>query len=103
MKTTVRILAVAMALLMVTLALASCGQLSGTYVVEASGMEATMKFSGDKVTMKVAGVEVEGKYKIKGDEITITYEVMGQEVSETSSFEKTKKGIKIDGVEYKKK
>ncbi len=112
MKKSVRIIAIAMALLMVTLALASCGKtLSGTYAAEAFGTGATYEFKGNKVTItaKVVGAEVasiEGTYKIKDDKITITIDSDDKDAKEyagTFDFEETDDGIKIGLVEYKKK
>ena len=88
MKKTVRIIALAMVALMLSLALVSCGKtLSGEYVNDAtvlsSGVVTTYAFSGSKVNVtietKVLGnvtgtVELEGKYAIDGDKINFTFE-----------------------------
>ncbi len=116
MKKTVRILAVVMALLAVTLVFASCGTtISGTYSneVELLGIASgtTFEFKGSKVSMtiKVAGMSgdpIEGTYKIKDDKITFTFEGDSEDAKKWNqevSFEKTDDGIKIGGVEYKKK
>ncbi len=116
MKKSVRIIAIAMALLMVTLALASCGGgLSGTYMRKGLLANTTMKFSGKNVTITYGDLEVKGTYTIEDDKITIELEendddtgleALLKEVVEsiagTQSFEKTDDGIKIGGVEYKK-
>ncbi len=117
MKKSVRIIAVAMAILMVTLVLASCGKtLSGTYTKQGLLANTTLEFSGKKVTITVGSVSAEGTYEIEDDKITITFpeddddtmleaaiKSVINEIAGTKSFEKTDDGIKIGGVEYKKK
>ncbi len=117
MKKTVRILAVAMALLMVTLVFASCGNtLSGTYTKQGLIANTTLEFSGKNVTIEIGSMEVKGTYKIEDDKITIelpdneddtkleaAIKGLLNELVGTQSFEKTDDGIKIGGVEYKKK
>lgn len=117
MKRSIRILAVALVAVMLCLTLAACGKtISGTYEAEIGGTllgyTATYKFSGSKVTATktatVAGVknstEIEGKYEIKDDEITFTFEDSDDDIkSGTFAFEETEDGIKIGLVEYKKK
>ncbi len=108
MKTSVRIVAVVMALLLVTLALASCSGLSGTYAAEAvDGTGVYYTFAGKNVTIvtKALGIktgEYKGTYKIDGDEITITIDGKDDSYSGTFDFEKTDKGIKIGIIEYEK-
>ncbi len=117
MKTSVRLVAVTMALLMVTLVLASCaGSLYGTYTRQGLIANTTLKFSGSNVTITVGDAVYKGTYEINEDEITIALnededdtllesiakEII-QELLGTQSFEKTEDGIKIGGVEYKKK
>lgn len=112
MKKTVRLIALAMVAVMLCLALAACGKtLSGKYSAEALGTGVTYEFKGSKVTIsaKVAGAElysVEAKYKIDGDQITITLpndaDEDAKEIGGTFDFEETEKGIKIGLVEYKK-
>jgi len=119
MKKTVRILAVVMAVLMVTLILASCGtKLSGKYSAEAFGTGKTFEFDGNKVavTYKVIGFSgdpIEGTYKIEDDKITFDFiDEEGVEnedlksflsgLTTAQSFEKGDDYIKIGGFEYKK-
>ncbi len=111
MKKSVRIIALVMALLMVTLALTACGtMLSGTYSAEIADTGKTYEFKGNKVTVtyKLLGAEVytyDGTYKIKDDKITITIESDdkdAKDISGTFDFEKTDDGIKIGVAEYKK-
>ena len=110
-KTTVRIFAAVMAILLVTLTLAACGAtLSGTYSAEVAGTGKTYAFKGNKVTVsyKFLGTEVysyDGTYKIEDDKITITIDSEDKDAKDlkgTFDFEKTDDGIKIGVIEYKK-
>ncbi len=123
MKKSVRILAVVMALLMVTLVLASCGKtISGTYEAEIDIVvmkyTATYDFSGNKVNITkktttllgtVDTVEFSGTYKIaKNDdgtmEITFDLEKGDDQIkSGTFTFEEGEDYIKIGMVKYNKK
>ena len=118
-KSTIKVLALALVAVMVCVSFIACSKtLSGEYVNEESVMgvgstKTTYVFDGKKVTLTVSaeaigmdlgGVSLEGTYKIKGDEITFTFEGEGAaEYSKAVSFEKTDNGIKIAGVEYTKK
>ena len=108
-----RILALALVLSLVFV-LVSCGKtLSGTYVNDGLLADTTYEFKGKKVTITVGTVlgdkSFEGEYKIaKNDdgklEITFTFaDGDASDYSKTHSFEETDNGIKIGGVEYKKK
>ena len=123
MKKTIRIMAVVMAVLMVTLVLASCGKtLSGTYEAEIDAVvikyTATYTFKGNNVditkkTTTILGtvdtVELTGKYEIaKNDdgtmEITITLDSEDDDIkSGTFAFEEGDDYIKIGVVQYTKK
>lgn len=112
MKKTVRLVAIVMVAVVLCLALAACGKtLSGKYSAEALGTDVTYEFKGSNVTItaKAVGVElynVEAKYKIDGDKITITLpddaDEDAQSVAGTFDFAETEDGIKIGLVEYKK-
>lgn len=103
MKKFARILAVVMAVLMVSLCFVACGnKLSGTYSAEEMGIKTSYTFDGDKVTMEALGMSVEGTYEIKDDKIIITAEVLGVESTEEYDFEKGKDFIKVDGIKYEK-
>ena len=122
MKKTVRIFAVVMALLMVTLVLASCGgkTLKGTYKAEIGGAligyTAAYTFSGNKVeiakTGTLAGMSntttMTGTYEIteKDDgsmEITITLDSEDDDIkSGTFVFEEGEDYIKIGLAKYDK-
>lgn len=112
MKKTVRIMAVVMAVLMVTLALASCGKtLSGKYSAEVLGTGCTLEFSGKNVTItykllgQQVGEPVEGTYSIEDDKITIEVESDNEEIGKldgTFDFVENEDSIKIGIFEYKK-
>lgn len=104
MKKSVRILAVVMVLLMVTLVFASCGKtLKGTYSAEIAGTGVEMEFEGKDVTitLKFLGAEVgssTGTYKIEDDQITLTFESDDDKVEAyngTFDFEEGEDYIKI--------
>ena len=122
MKKSIRILAVVMALLMVTLVFASCAKtLKGTYKAEIgigvlAGYTASYTFSGKKVeiskTATVLGssktTTLEGTYEIaeKDDgtmEITITLDSEDDDIkSGTFTFEEGEDYIKIGLIKYDK-
>lgn len=92
------------------LSLVACGgKLSGTYKTEEIAKSyVTYTFSGSKVTFQafVLGVgtgEVEGTYKIDGDQITFTWDGDSDKaLTGTQTFEKTDDGIKIGVLTLKK-
>ncbi len=99
MKKSVRVLAVAMALLMVMVVLASCGtKLSGTY----KGTLTSLTFDGDKVKASAGPISIEGTYKIDGDKITLTFGNDTLKLGGEHTFEKDGDTIKIDGIKYTK-
>ena len=117
MKKSIKIVALALVAVMLCLTLVACGKkISGTYEAQIGGdvlgYTATYKFSGSKVeatkTVSVLGAKeattFEGKYEIKDDEITFTFETSDDDIkSGTFAFAETEDGIKIGLVEYKKK
>ena len=122
MKKSIRILAVVMALLMVTFVFASCGKtIKGTYEAEVDVVilkyTATYEFSGSKVTVtKVTKtllgsdtVTLEGTYKItEADDgtmdITFEFKTADDHIkSGTFDFEQGEDYIKIGVVKYNKK
>ena len=122
MKKSIRIMAVVLALLMVTFVFASCGKtIKGTYKAEVglgglAGYTATYEFSGKKVeitkTTSLLGstntTTMNGTYEIteKDDgtmEITITLEKGDDDIkSGTYTFEQGEDYIKIGLVQYNK-
>ena len=123
MKKSVRILAVALALLMVTFVFASCSKtISGTYEAEIDitimKYTATYEFSGSKVSITkktttilgtVDTVEFEGTYEITENDdgtMEITFDIENgddQIKSGTFAFEEGKDYIKIGLIQYNKK
>ncbi len=104
-----RIIALVLVAVMLTMTLASCGGISGTYSAELLGTGVELEFKGSKVSARFKvlgsyGSPIEGKYKIKGDEITITFpddDKDTKDLSGTHSFEKGDDYIKIGVVTYK--
>ena len=123
MKKSIRILAVVLAMLMVSFVFASCGKtISGTYEAEVDikimKYTATYEFSGSKVnvtkkTTTILGtvdtVEFAGTYEIaKNDdgtmEITFEFETEDDQIkSGTFAFEEGEDYIKIGVIQYNKK
>ncbi len=107
MKKSARILAVVMAMLMVTLVFASCGNtLSGTYKADLSlAGSLTLEFKGKNVTATYdppigENTVMEATYEIEDDKITFETaegdkgEWLGKLLG-TQDFSKTDDGIKI--------
>ena len=117
MKTMTKMLALAMAAVLLLMTLASCsggiGALNGTYEAEVFGTGTEYVFSGKSVKMNVtvAGMvaaTMEGTYEIDGDKITFVFggdEDTAEQYSGTFDFEKDDEAntIKIGLVEYTKK
>ncbi len=115
MKKSVRIIAVAMALLMVALVFTACGTtISGKYGANIVIGDLILEFKGKNVTVTFDPLmgensSIEGTYKIEDDKITFDFgdkeedsDWLGKLLG-TQDFEKTDDGIKIGLVEYKKK
>ena len=102
MKKTKRVIALLLAINL-ALILSACGSgLKGTYASE--GLVAqTFTFDGGDVTMSAFGINVSGKYKISGNQITITYSLLGMENTWTQSFSKSGKTINIGGTDFVKR
>ena len=104
-----KVIALALVAVMLTMTLVSCGGVSGKYSAELLGTGVELEFKGSKVTARFKvlgsyGDAIEGKYKIKGDEITITFpdgDKETEDLSGTHSFEKGDDYIKIGVVTYK--
>ena len=113
MKTFVRILSLTLVAVMLCVTLASCGGPSGKFYAgdtQITKTYTTYEFKGSKVVFEsyLAGKKVEsacfeGKFKVKGDEITFTVEdAEGEAKSETLAYEKLEDGsIKIGLVTLK--
>lgn len=119
MKKSMRILSVVLAVLMLCLALASCGKkLSGKYSADVLGTGTTLAFDGSdvKIAITVLGNEVasiDATYKIKDDKIS--FDVADEEKIENTlakkvvaslekevAFEEGDDYIKIGDVKYEK-
>ena len=80
MKKTLRITAIILALLMVTLVFASCGKtLEGTYSTIVIDMVYELTFDGENVTIAVKNMglfvaNATGTYEIKDDRITLNFD-----------------------------
>ena len=120
MKKSIRILAVVMALLMVTLVFAACGKtLKGKYSADFLGTGTTLEFSGKNVRLAVTVTllgeiaAVEGTYTIEDDKITFDFvdeeQVENDKAKDvlskftgTVDFEEGDDYIKIGGIKYSK-
>ena len=109
-KTFVRITSMTVVVVLLAVALVSCGGLSGKYE-SASLLNSSIAFTfkGSKVTLDITVLgtvsSVEGTYKIDGDKITLTYDSDNEEADKyegSFSFEKGEDYIKIGGVKYTK-
>lgn len=82
--------------------LSACGSgLKGRYT-STGAISQTFTFDGDKVTMSAFGINATGTYKIKGDQIEITYSLFGVDSTWKQSFSKSGNTINIGGTEFKK-
>ena len=68
-----RILLCVLAVMLVCLLTSCTTKLNGTYTVQDSLVNQSFTFEGDKVKVSAFGINVDGEYEIKGDEIIITY------------------------------
>ncbi|GHV17968.1 hypothetical protein FACS18949_06980 [Clostridia bacterium] len=94
----IKILAVAVCLL---IALSACGGgLNGTYTTNETLISSSVTFNGDKITMSALGLNFTGTYKVKGGEIIVTTNILGNESEQTMSFKHKGKSVFIDGTEY---
>ena len=103
MKRTIKGVISAALITVMMLCITACGGLSGTYYSEENGLTVELTFDNGKLTMSMLGMDFPGTYKVDGDKITMTMEVMGEEDSNTVDFRQEGDSIFIEGVEYKKK
>ena len=111
-NTFVKVLALTLALVTVACLFASCGtKLSGKYEATLMGTGASFEFKGSKVELRVKiggnySDPVTGKYEIKDDKITFTFDgenVVTKLLSGTSDFEKVdNETVKIGLFTFKK-
>jgi len=92
--------ALALCLLLSTLAACSGGGLSGTY--RSQGLiSQTFTFSGgNRITMSAFGINASGTYKINGNRMIVTYSIFGMDTSWSCQFERRGRSIFIDGTEF---
>jgi len=110
MKKFTKVIALALVLATLTCMFASCAKLSGKYEATVFGTGTCFEFKGNKVTVQFKllgsyGDPIEGKYKIKDDQITITFEGENKDANAfngTFDFEKGDGYIKIGEVKYTK-
>ena len=98
-----RLLSVLLAVVLCATMLTACGgsTLDGTY--HSQGLiSQSFTFDGDQVTMSAFGVNASGTYRIEGDQIIITYTLLGQEYTWEQSFSQSGNVVNIGGTEFKK-
>lgn len=99
----IRLLSVLVAIILCVTMLTACGdsKLDGTY--RSQGLiSQSFTFDEDQVTMSAFGMNASGTYQIDGDQIIITYNLLGQEYTWEQSFSQSGNAIKIGGTEFKK-
>ena len=102
-KRNLRLLSVLLTVILCATMLTACGgsKLDGTY--HSQGLiSQSFTFDGDQVTMSAFGINASGTYQIDGDQIIITYNLLGQEYTWEQSFSQSGKVINIGGTEFKK-
>ena len=107
-KTFVRLLALCLAVLMLSMALASCGKkLNGIYENNTLGLHITYTFSGNKYTRTMSGltkydtgITVSGTYRISKGYI---YLVSDSGTEEVLTYSKSGKTIYIAEMDFVKK
>ncbi len=85
---------------MLLVSLTACGSstLKGTYTSQ-SLISQTFTFDGNNVTMSAFGVNACGTYKILGNQIEITYSMLGSEYTWTQPFSQSGNAINIGGTD----
>ena len=97
-----KVLCLALAVLLLAALLSACGgKLSGTYRSK-DVIAQSFTFDGNQVTMSAFGINANGTYEIKGDEILITYSLFGMEYTWKQPFSSSGKSIFIGGTEFVK-
>ena len=109
MKRIISTILVAVLLVCMMFTLASCGKkLNGTYSREEDGLKLSYTFNKDgtfegTLDLGLLGEhDFEGEYEIDGDEITLKYELMGEEIDETYDFKKGNNYIEINDEKFEK-
>ena len=98
-----RILTLIAVILILSLLFAACSgsKLSGSYRSN-DVISQTFTFDGNHVTMSAFGINASGTYEIKGDEILITYSLLGMEYTWRQPFSRSGNSIFIGGTEFVK-
>lgn len=102
-KRGIRLLSALLIVILCVTTLVACGgsKLHGTY--RSQGLfSQSFTFDGDHVTMSAFGIHASGTYQISGDQIIITYTLLGQEYIWEQSFSQSGSVINIGGTEFKK-
>lgn len=95
------LIALLLVAVMLLTAVGCTAKLSGKYV--SSGiLPQSLTFGGDKVTIEAFGISAQGTYSIKGEIITLTYEVLGFETSFDETFSRSGKSIIVGGTVFTK-
>lgn len=111
MKKITKVIAIVLVLATLVCAFASCGKkVSGKYEATVFGTGTCLEFKGSKVTVQFKllgsyGDAIEGKYQIKDDQITLTFDGDDEDAEAlegTFDFEEGDDYIKIGSVKYTK-
>jgi len=99
----VAVLAIAAVLLFVFVFNGGSDGLNGTYV-SVDDSSVSVSFSGsNKMSMNAYGMEFSGTYKINGDTLTFTMDILGFTQDQDMSYRKDGNTIYLDGDELRKK
>ncbi len=97
---TVRTVSLCLLMALLTVTLTSCSEkLSGTYT-SLDLVSQSFTFKDDLVTISAFGINATGTYAIEGDEIAITYTLLGVETTWRQSFSKSGDSIYINGMRF---
>ncbi|MDR1538694.1 MAG: hypothetical protein LBU32_12010 [Clostridiales bacterium] len=82
--------------------LSSCNKrLEGKYVGETIfGIKVSLEFTSEDVTSNILGIPMTGTYAIEGDELTISFTVLGETTNIKGQLMKNK--VLIEGVSFVK-
>ena len=86
-------------LLLVSLTACGGGKLKGSYTSQGL-ISQTFTFDGNNVTMSAFGINAHGTYKIVGNQIEITYSMLGSEYTWSQPFSQSGNKINIGGTDF---